>query len=519
MIVAGIMLIASSMAHAGVNPRNGDFYISYKDASLSGQGHEIELTRTYNSKSTYIGWFGFGWGSPFETHLTVMPDRTAVIVENGSGANAYYQKTPSSAKRVAAGVVKIVTVAKSRDKLSAKAAKDLTNKLMANEEARLVAVAKFHIQAQLPPDTTLYARNGGFCSGTLQRTDTGYRRDNGCGSVDEFDLHGNLTRMSRNDGDDGYQISLRIENDHPVEITDFKGLSIKLEWNSDGHVKQLTASDGKIVTYQYDDNHNLTLSNVIGGNFFRYDYDRNHNLTRIGYIDKTSMNMTYDERGSATSVIETTGERTLYEYTAHAKDGNTYSVRIRQIAKDGSETSKKITFQDDNTVTGERSLKSYSVGDQRCDDVTELDTKGRIISKKSKSGDVMTYTYHPTQDKVVTVKLNNELRAKYQYSDAGDLTHAEDTEGLAVDLEYDDKKHISHLITTQQNGTHDELILNYDDQGHPVELKHPEFGTITVKYDDKGEISHVESSAGAVVALHVTEIFGNVLKLVNLAKF
>jgi hypothetical protein len=70
------MLIASSMAHAGVNPRNGDFYISYEDASLSGQGHEIELTRTYNSKSTKIGWFGYGWGSPFETSLTVTQDRT-----------------------------------------------------------------------------------------------------------------------------------------------------------------------------------------------------------------------------------------------------------------------------------------------------------------------------------------------------------------------------------------------------------------------------------------------------------
>jgi hypothetical protein len=61
MIVVGIMLIASSMAYAGVNPQNGDFYISYTDASLSGQGHEVELVRTYNSKSTHVGWFGYGW--------------------------------------------------------------------------------------------------------------------------------------------------------------------------------------------------------------------------------------------------------------------------------------------------------------------------------------------------------------------------------------------------------------------------------------------------------------------------
>ena len=65
------MIVFSASLSAGVNLKNGNFYISYTDIIVPGGGHDLEVVRTYNSRATGTGWFGFGWGSDFETHLSV----------------------------------------------------------------------------------------------------------------------------------------------------------------------------------------------------------------------------------------------------------------------------------------------------------------------------------------------------------------------------------------------------------------------------------------------------------------
>jgi hypothetical protein len=64
-------LLMVSVAQAGVNLKNGNFYVSYTDIVVPGGGKKLEITRTYNSKATEVGWFGFGWGSLYETKLVV----------------------------------------------------------------------------------------------------------------------------------------------------------------------------------------------------------------------------------------------------------------------------------------------------------------------------------------------------------------------------------------------------------------------------------------------------------------
>ena len=73
-------------AIAGVSLKNGNFYISYTDILVPGGGHDLKVVRTYNSRATETGWFGFGWGSDYETFITVSADGSVVVHENGSGA-------------------------------------------------------------------------------------------------------------------------------------------------------------------------------------------------------------------------------------------------------------------------------------------------------------------------------------------------------------------------------------------------------------------------------------------------
>ncbi len=87
-------------ANAGVNLKNGNFYISYTDIIVPGGGKKLEITRTYNSKSTSVGWFGFGWGNVYETSLIPSPDGCVVVSEYGSGGRQdFVQNLKSTQKK------------------------------------------------------------------------------------------------------------------------------------------------------------------------------------------------------------------------------------------------------------------------------------------------------------------------------------------------------------------------------------------------------------------------------------
>ncbi len=42
--------LVTSVTYAGVNLKNGNFYISYTDIVVPGTGKTLDMTRTYNSK-------------------------------------------------------------------------------------------------------------------------------------------------------------------------------------------------------------------------------------------------------------------------------------------------------------------------------------------------------------------------------------------------------------------------------------------------------------------------------------
>jgi hypothetical protein len=122
----GLLLTLGMSAQAGVNLKNGNFYIAYTDIVVPGAGKKLEITRTYNSKSTQVGWFGFGWGSKFETQLQTSADGCAVIREHGAGG-----KTRFCPKRLVDGgaaAQKIVSAMRKKTTLSENAAKSLVKK-------------------------------------------------------------------------------------------------------------------------------------------------------------------------------------------------------------------------------------------------------------------------------------------------------------------------------------------------------------------------------------------------------
>lgn len=503
------LLLFPAIAMAAVNTKNGNFYITYQEITQESGGHELNLNRTYNSKSSGIGWFGHGWGSTFETHIMVMPDGSVVAQEHGYGRENYY--APKDGSNLQAGVDKIVAVAIERDKLGSEAAEALRGKLLTNEDLRRSNVAKYDIQSQLPVGGVAQLN---ACN-TITRVGDEYRRTS-CGEqVDYFDLAGRLIRQE----DRGYRVTLHYAGNYPHRIEDSLGQKLILMWTAAGRVAHVRTGNTKPqIGFYYDEKDNLLASNEYEGNIYRFEYDSNHNMTKIVYIDNTHMDMQYDERGLVTSVTETDGSKTHYAYRADPNNPSShYSTTITRISATGEQSSREEEFLWVTDAVGVEKLASFKRNEGSKKQDVVLDDQGRVKRIQKSDGGFSEYFYHPALNKVSVVKTDKG-DTFFQYDQAGNLVEAYNSDGRLIKLQYDSKKRISRMLETNKTKhMRQELTFKYNAQGKPVKIKMVGKGEINVEYDDEGNISKVESKQGAVIALAVAAAFQSLSSVVKVA--
>ncbi len=503
------LLLIPGLAMAEVNTKNGDFYITYHDITQESGGHELNLSRTYNSKATANGWFGYGWGSPYETRLVVMPDNTVVVRDHGTGQTNYY--TPEQGKNLEAGVDKIISEAARHDYLDAAEVEDLRHKLTTDAALRITKVLAYGIQSQLPKGAKAQMRN---CpESVITRIDDEYQRTT-CGSaVEYFDLAGHLIRQES----DGYKFTIHYAGKYPDRIEDTQGLKIFLEWTAAGHIARTQTDQTQPVVhyYHYDEQDNLLLSNEIGGNFYRYDYDSSHNMTQIGYIDHTHMDMQYDESTHIKSVAEVDGSKRSYTYRTDPGNALHYWTTTTSTNASGEQSTKEEEFSFTADATGVQRLTHFGdVAGEGMQDVL-MDTKGRVIRAHYSNGSVAEYFYHPVLNKISAI-VSNKGSSIFTYDTAGNLIRLFNTEGQLIVLGYDSQNRIIRLNETNQtNHTHRELTFKYNALNKPIQIKLIRKGEINVEYNQDGEIAKVESKQGAKMALAVTEAFQTLLAVVK----
>ena len=506
------MLTIPGATLAGVSPQNGSFYITYSDIVLSAASHELTLSRTYNSLSTGTGWFGFGWGSRFETRLVVMPDGTAVVHETGNGQINYYR--PTGKIDVAAGTEQIVQLVTQRDKLTPDAAETLRKQLTADEELRMRKVRDYGMHNELAVGAMLASDQ---CDGAmLSRTADNYRRKNCDGGDDYFDLQG---RMVRHEDDDGYVINANYDGARPQAISDTQGNVLKFVWTPAGRLQDATTNGNHHLIYSYDGKNNLVKSNDVNGNAYKYDYDENHNMTRVTYIDDSTMRITYvsPESGRASSVTERSGDKWDYEYRVDPADSQHTWTKIIATSSSGRQSMREYEFHRQRTQTGEERLSAVAIADGGDRRQTGYDSKGRVVRKVSGAGDVIEFVYHPHNDKLILV-MSKGLTTTFHYDENGQLTSARNSVGQRIDLDYGATGSIQRMVeTSSREKVRRELLFKYDNNEKPVEISLTGVGKIVVEYDEKGEIRHVSSDQNQDIALQVTAVFKNLLEVVRVA--
>ncbi len=521
-------LIVSFFAHAGVNLKNGNFYISYTDIVVPGGGKKLEITRTYNSKATEIGWFGFGWGSEFETRLEPSSDGSVVIHEHGVGAKTRF--TPKTAIDPVAAATKIVTEMKKKTALSETKSAELIQKLATNAELRHTYAMNFGVQSSLAPGSVLYSLDLG--PQTVTVTKDGFRRDHSDGRQDFFNNKGQMVKISDKSG---YFVGFSYENEQLKSIKDSQAKQIYFSWYPDGLVKEIWSAGDKKAVFKYEES-DLVSSKDVAENQYEYNFDKDHNLTEIRYADKTKLKISYDPQTYfVAEVVDRNGEATKYQYGSNPKkpedhywtvvtkpgfDGKPVSNRYEYEIKtkpDGAQYTYRIVTEI-NTIKTETIYNDNSLPIKiaRGNHVTnfEYNQNGLLTKKTSSKGDFVNIEYDDAINKIKKV-VNNDGTTQFKYDSKGNLVEASNNAGKFVILLYDTRGKISKMIDQETAKPKRVLAFKYNALGKPVEIEMEQVGKINVAYDNYGEIKKVESSAGHKMALQVTQAFQNLLSIVK----
>jgi YD repeat-containing protein len=325
--LAGLAIAAVlvQLAAAGVNLKNGNFYVTHTDLDRP-DGFKIE--RTYNSRSRGVATiFGYGWGYNFGDVLEMLPEGHLRLTSHGAGRTTEYLIAPS----LKPGVQRW--------------------RSSQGQDAEYDGQT-FRVKS-LDGDELIFGNDGQL--------------------IEVFKGKKSYLRIERAQGD---VVKIHTSAADPISLT----------YTTAGLVQSI-AADGKTATYEYLASGMMARSLDAGGNTHGYGYDRNRSMTAISYADGSALSISYDAANQITALVDRTGETinyyygqvnddwywtltyrvsegypavTLYEYEIHAETRATARTRTWTLpeAYAGGPVSGDVSFSEQTYNEGGQSLGS-----------------------------------------------------------------------------------------------------------------------------------------------------------------
>ena len=338
----GALLLLVLMAipvEGGVNHKNGGFYITYTDAVLSQQP-QSDLSRTYNSTSSFQGMFGYGWGSEYETYLDVQGEGTVVIHENGGGATTTMRPPALSMAEIRATVDRIIRAEQQDGRFRDDTEyRERHHELLQDAEVRRQSWSRYVKKGLLKPRHSTPGavyRSSQRGQQRLLRTHDGFQlTDQGSDRVKEFDASGRLIVVRKLHGNGVIFHLVRDQKGHISRIVFQNAQQWSFHMNDNGTVARIDTPTRKSSTYYYDDGRLLIGSVDVVGNRYSYDYDRRGYMNTVGYDDGSRMIITYTGTehgvsGFVRSVTKRGGNTTWYDYgdIYDGPDGQAFFTKV-----------------------------------------------------------------------------------------------------------------------------------------------------------------------------------------------
>jgi len=310
----GCSLALPAVAAADID--DGNYMVSYHDYVSPDQS--IVFGRTYNSVTQTSGQLGHGWGSSFETYLTVVSDGTVIFHLNRTGSQTTFHPPQRKLADIKASIRDILEAReKSQQKVQfytrnadgkkvARPERSLPEYLLTQQAMRyflweLYADEGLLAQAVLPVGSTLMAHST-YGDVSLARMASGYRVMNAFGVYD-FDKHGRLVGYADHGSLNKAKEDARFYwGDGKQLLAVASGKSdamIFVRHNHQGLITGLLDQQGQLLaSYQYD-GENMVHSRVHSDHAYLYHYNEDNHMDTITYTNGSIRSIVYDENGTA----------------------------------------------------------------------------------------------------------------------------------------------------------------------------------------------------------------------------
>ncbi|MEE9408425.1 MAG: DUF6531 domain-containing protein [Polaribacter sp.] len=551
-----ILSLFSFHLNAGVNLKNGNFYISFTDLLLKNYKSAFkDITRTYNSRSTETGLFGYGWGTKFETSLNIYPDGTLRVKEYGAGEKTIYLSPQISEDLTQLMIDDLIEIMQEEGdlELNPSAIANQIKKLKNNIEYRLKKWDTYVKKGLLAyaTDFPIGSEWESFTRGNqkITLTEEGFvRNQKNNNETEVFNSNGKLIRYDLGNGN--FTI-LEYTNNMLSKMITGDGTTLIFKTNENSFVTEIYFKNKSVVNkskYIYE-NKTLAYNKDMKDNIFKQVYDNNKNLTKIIYnairvkgVKEDALIMTYHPKTSyVKSITDRNGETISYEYPVFykedgTKDDNHYATKVTKKGFNGNLSTNIYEYfigekanggtYSQKIVTTINGIKTATTYDEICSNPIEI-SRGKhttkfkynnrclLVEKESTRGKFISMKYHPTSEKLIFVK-NEDGTYEFTYNESLNLTYAIKDNKQWIKLNYNDKKQIISMANgNTKTGKKSLLTFEYNKLGKPIKIKMKDVGAITVTYDKSGEIERVASEDGHKMALQVTQAFQNLLALVK----
>lgn len=515
LLMTGIQTVS-----AEVDYESGIYISTHADiAGINNQSSifALPLERTYNSSALHTRMFGQGWGTIYETVLTVSDTGIIIIQDGGSGKKSFYalpQKIQKTHKKTHTTL--------------------LNNHSFSNNYRSRGAIDSATAQQETKQEKT-YQWRLGCAVGVVQKESDGYKRML-AERTDFFDSKGRLYKATNKNGT---IITIhRNEKDQISHINDNKGHCLTLDYSSDGFVihakrghkeisygyqgKTLVQVDRKddTLNYTYNDENLLvkTLAHQEAIVTVTYDSDGrvssvqlpNGTLRTYRYLDKTSPLV---ENGYTHGLLNTEflDNQKIWQRTVlYARENNQYGLNhVSRILKKNDLGQTETRYQECGLpvsyIAGEFRTQSHYNDDCRL----IMQNNGKVIKRLS---------YDTEHQKISEVTITNRHSSnatwsRFTYDEKGNLIHGKTSEALEAHLTYDLNSRIASM--TDQKGQ--VLSFEYNDAGQPTLIAMTGGGKLVISYDEEGEIKkiNVADGKGHEVSEKLLDTMQNLLRIIK----
>lgn len=319
--------------YADVSLANGNFYIGFTDI-LTSKDKNLFIERVYNSKSGFNGIFGIGWGTYYETHISVSASGELRLFQSGGGRLDRFRSIDRPEYYDSILVINRRETANFRFQRDSAAKKNNYNQKHKDSIIKSIILNYIKYPRSLDDDwddyvskskTKLKIKTGeifeenNYGEGTIIKTPQGYRR---IVDKEKIEYYNDLGKLVQIEYTKNNKISFTYiyynTNNLPESIVSSNGSSIYLFYNKYNKVERILSSDNEFAIYHYSTDKDfpcLIYSCDTGNNVYIFSYDSRYNMTEIKYSDHTKLTIEYAARyESVSKTVDRVNSVRTYDY-------------------------------------------------------------------------------------------------------------------------------------------------------------------------------------------------------------